>query len=217
MVKVTAPALSFNAQGTIAKTMTFASWRGVQYARQRVIPANPQTTEQTTTRTVFATLREMWKRCDADQRAPWDAFAEGRPFLGLNKYIGENLRVVRGDALFTDFLGSPGAKGGLALSSAAAIAGSGSGEIDCTITPTTLPSGWAWVKGVAMAFPDQDPETDFAGLFVVDTDATNPAAITLAGLGSAVSCIVAMWGVYTKPNGDTAYSASITDTVTSAA
>lgn len=217
MAKLTAPVLSFDARGTIAKTLTFAAWRGVNYARQRVVPANPNTSGQQTTRTVFATLREMWKRMDADQRAPWDAYAEGRPFLGLNSFIGENMLVVRGDSLFTDFVGSPGAKGGLGLTSVAAVAGGSSGEIDVTITPPTLPTDWTWVEGVAMAFPDQDPETNFGGLFVVGTDATNPAAITLAGLGSAVSCIVAGWGVYTKPNGETAYSPSITDTVSAAA
>jgi hypothetical protein len=209
--------MGFDAVGQIAKSVVFGKWRGVRYARRYVKPANPQTAAQTTTRVVFATLREMWKISPNGVRAPWDAFAAGRPFLGLNAFVGENMRVVRGDALFTDFLGSPGAKGGLPAASVVAAGGSLSGEIDLTFTLPTVPSGWTHVACHAMAFPDQDPETDFGGPMIYGTVSAPTLVVTLAGLGSGVSCVNAGWLEWTKPNGETAYSVGVTDTTSATA
>lgn len=217
MARTTAPLLGFDASGSIAKTMVYAKWRGVRYARRYVIPGNPRTAAQTTTRTTFATLREMWKLMPAIGRAPWDAFATGRPFLGLNAFVGENMRVVRGDVNFQDFLGSPGARGGLPPVSMIASTGSGAGEVDATFVVPTPPAGWAWNSVIGQAFPDQDPALDFGGPMVV-VSAANPTLVTtLTGLGSAVSCVVAGWIEWTKPNGQLAYSVALSDTATSGA
>jgi len=214
MARTTAPLLGFAAAGQIAKTMVYANWRGVKYARRYVIPGNPRTAAQQLTRTTFATLREMWKLLGTDGRSPWTAFATGRPFLNLNAWVGENMRVVRGDALFTDFLGSPGARGGLPPVSFAGAAGVVSGEIDCTFVFPTIPTGWTHVESVVVAFPDQDPALDFVGPLIINKEAAPTTVVTVGGLGSAVSCIVAGWLVWTKPNGQTAYSVSLNDTAT---
>src|SRR3546814_12612164 len=85
MAKTTAPLLSFGADGQIAKTMVYSKWKGIPYVRRHVVPANPQTVAQQLTRTTFSQLREMWKIAPAIAQLPWDTFAIGRPFLGLNK------------------------------------------------------------------------------------------------------------------------------------
>ena len=157
----------------------------------------------------------MWKLNGSFGRDPWDLFAQGRRFLGLNAFVGENLRVVRGDADFQDFIGSPGAKGGLPMVSAAGVAGAGSGEVDVTCTEPTLPSGWAITRAAAVGFPDHDPAVVFAGPLVEGEDLTTPFSITLGGLGSAVLCVWAIWLEYTKPNTDRAFSVGITGTATS--
>ena len=41
MVKVYGPMMSLDATGTIGKTATFSKWKGRNYVRQRVVPANP--------------------------------------------------------------------------------------------------------------------------------------------------------------------------------
>ena len=215
MARTTAPLLGFDAQGQIAKTMVYAKWRGVNYARRHVIPANPNTSAQQTTRTTFATLREYWKVMATDGRAPWEAFATGRPFLGLNAFVGENLRVVRGDANMNDFLGSPGARGGLPASSITASTGTGSGEVDLDVVYPTAPSGWTITEFVGVAFPDHDPAVDLVGPVVVAKVSHPTTTITFTGLGSAVACQASGWIVWTKPNGQTAYSVSVTDQATS--
>ena len=217
MAKLTGPLFSLSASGTIADTLTFGSWRGIDYARARVIPANPNTTGQQTTRNTFATLREMWKLNGPFGRDPFDLFAQGRKFLGLNAYVGENLRVVRGDADFQDFIGSPGAKGGLPMVSAAGVSGAASGEIDVTCVEPTLPAGWAITRAAAVAFPDQDPELIFGGPLVEGEDLVTPFSITLGGLTPAALAVWSIWLEYTKPNTDRAFSVGITGTATALA
>lgn len=217
MAKVTAPLLSFGASGQIAKTQVYATWRGVQYVRRHVIPANPRTQAQQLTRTTFATLREMWKLNPTIGRAPWDAFATGRKFLGLNKYIGENLRVVRGEADYLNFLGSPGARGGLPPVSVTVSQGVATGELEVDFVTPTPPNGWVLDATQAVGFPDQDPAVDFGGPLVADEDAATQSTVTLTGFAAAETVVAAGWLKWTKPNGETAFSVSISDSALSGA
>lgn len=217
MAKTTAPLFGFAATGSLGQSIVFASWRGVNYARRHVVPANPKTAAQTVTRTTFATLREMWKIMPPDGRTPWDAFASGRKFLGLNAFIGENMRVVRGDGDFKDFIGSPGARGGLPPTTVGFAQGSSTGEIDFTFTNPTPPSGWVLDSETSLAFPDQDPEVVFGGPLVVGNDDPPTGTNTLAGLGANVSCVCSGWITWVKPNLDLAYSVSVVGLVNSGA
>jgi len=217
MAKLTAPVLSFAGSGKIAKTLVFGTWRGVKYARQYVVPANPQTTAQTQVRDIFAMMREMWKLAPDELRAPWDRMAQGRQFLGLNKFIGENLRVLNGETDMDNFIASPGAAGGLPMDAFGAATGSGSGEIDLTFTSPTPPSGWTLDAEIGVAFPDQDPTADFGGPLVVDENDPATGSMTLTGLGSAVACQAAGFIRWVKPDGSLVYSVGVTDQATSGA
>lgn len=215
MAKVTGGLFALGATGSIAKTLTYGTWRGIATVRHRVIPANPNTAGQQTTRNTFATLRQMWKLNGTFGRSPWTLFAQGQKFLDLNAFLGQNLKVVRGDADFQDFIGSPGAKGGLPMVSAGFATGAASGEVDITCVEPTLPTGWTITRAGALAFPDQDPAVVFGGPLVEGEDLTTPFSITLGGLGSAVLCVGAIWLEFVKPNTDNAYSVGITGTATS--
>lgn len=215
MAKLTGPMLSFGARGQIGKAMVTAKWRGVAYARQYVKPANPQTAAQTAVRSLFAYLREMWKLAPTEVIATWDAFARGRPFTGMNKYVGENVRVLNGETDMNNFIGSPGSGGGLPPTSFSAVTGSVAGTIDFTFDVPATPSGWTLLRSVAVAFPDADPTGIFMGPYVEETVAVAPWDGTLTGLGSGVVCQVAGWLVWQKPNGDLAYSVSLLDQATS--
>lgn len=218
MAKLTGPLLSFGADGQIGKAMVTAKWRGIAYARQYVKPANPRTTAQQNNRTRFALFREMWKLAPQEVRDPFDTFALGRPFLGFNSFVGENNRLTNGETDLQAMLMSPGARGGLPPAGVTAGTGSGSGEIDVTITPPSqLPAGWTVTECAAAAVVDQNPIGIFSGPFVAGTDATDPYVVTLGGLGSGVACVGFGWVVYEKANGDTAYSVSLSDTATSGA
>ena len=218
MAKVTGPLLSFGAQGAIGGAAVFAKWRGIDYARQYVKPANPQTTAQQANRTRFAFLREMWKLAPSILIAPWNAFAQGKPFTGMNKFVGENNRVLNGETDLQNLIGSPGAKGGLPPTAFAAATGSGSGEVDVTFTvPTQIPDGWSITSCQAIAMNDQDPTGIFDGVLVADEDDTAPYEITLTGLTAGGDVVCAGWIKWEKADGTTAYSVSIVDTATAGA
>lgn len=213
MAKTTAPLLSFNAKGQIGKTMVNSSWRGVKYARAYVVPANPNTLAQQGVRKLFAYLREMWKIAPPAISVSWDAFARGRPFTGMNKWVGENVRVMNGEADCDNIIFSPGALGGLPPENIVVTDGT-AGQVIITGTAPTAPAGWVFRSLVAAAFPDQDPTGIFGGPFIAGEDMTSTYSITLAGFETAAPLQVGVWATWTKPNGTIAYSVSQTFQVT---
>lgn len=194
--------------------MVYSRWRGVPYVRRHVVPANPKTVAQQQVRKTFALLREMYKLSGPLLKAPWDAFAQGRPFTGMNKFVGENVRVLNGELLMTDFIASPGAKGGLAPLSFSADS-LAVGAVTATFGLPALPTGWAMSGAVAIAFRDQAPDDFFIGTIKEGEDVAAPMdTVTLTGLTSAEDYIVCGFLRQTKPDGSLAYSVSLSDTVT---
>lgn len=215
MAKVTAPLLSMGARGQIGSSMVLAKWRGVDYARQYVKPANPQTEAQMANRTRFALLREMHKLAPAPLRDPWDAFAKGRPFTGVNKFVGENNRLLNGQTSMIAFLGSPGAAGGIPPEAVSAADAPAAGAITVQVTaPTQLPVGWSVYRVAAAAFVDQDPTGIFTGPLKAAIGNANSDTVTLDGFAAGDDLIAVGWVIYNKPDGSYAYSVSLSDAVT---
>lgn len=214
MSKTTAPLLSFSASGQIGKTMVASSWKGVKYMRRYVVPANPNTLPQQTVRKTFALLREMYKLAPALLIAPWNAFAQGRPFTGMNKFVGENVRVLNGEPLLDNFIGSPGAKGGLApvgITVDDAVAS----QFTVTFTVPEPPVGWTLAAAVAYCFPNQDPSGFFVGQITAAEDTAGPAyAVLLDDPGAVGDYVVGGFLRWTKPDGSAAYSVSISEIAT---
>jgi hypothetical protein len=213
MAKTTAPLLSFDGKGQIGKTMVASKWRGVKYMRQYVVPANPNTVAQQRVRSIFALLREAWKLAPPGVTAAWNAFASGRPFTGMNKWVGENVRVLNNESDMDNIIFSPGAGGGLPPATASVTDGT-AGQVIVTGTAPTAPSGWVFKALAAAAFPDQDPTGIFSGPFIYGEDDTTPFSVTLAGFATGAALQVGVWAVWTKPNGALAYSVGQTFHVT---
>lgn len=213
MAKTTAPALSFGAGGSIAKTMVYSRWRGINYVRQHVVPANPRTTGQTFVRNMFALLREMWKLAPTDLADPWNAFAQGRPFTGMNKFVGENVRVMNGELDMANFIGSPGAKGGLPPDLVALDAPSAT-TITATFTVPAAPTGWTLVGAYGVCFKNQAPDGIFEGVIQAQNDLTTPYVLTFTGLVTATEYVVSGWLKWQKPDMSYAYSVGLTGTQT---
>lgn len=214
MAKLTAPLLSFGAKGQIGKTLVTADWKGVKYARQYTVPANPQTAAQTEVRDIFSMLNGYWLIAPAAARAPWTANAVGRAYTDRNKLIKDNLANLQGETDMNNFIGSPGALGGPPLDAFTAATGGGAGEIDVTATAPTVPTGWTLASVEWLAFPDQDPTLPFPGPIAVANDASSPYSATLSGLPAGAACQVLAWPIWTRPDGKTAYGASLIDQAT---
>ena len=207
MAKVTAPLLSFGASGTIAKVQTYASWRGVPYARRHVVPANPKTTAQVLTRDIFTALTVRWKTGGPLLRAPWDRFAVGQKFLGSNSYIGKNINLTRGDADMDNYIGSPGAKGGLAPSTLV-LTTVAAGGIEAVVTAPAPPTGWTLTSAIATFLVDQTPEFVVTDVVAEGEDLAAPFSIDVVGL-LTVEYNVQAWLKWLKPDASIAYGASI--------
>jgi hypothetical protein len=213
MAKTTGPLLSLDGSGTIAKSITFSRWRGIKYARQRVIPENPNTTAQAETRNVFTMLSAAWKLAPSLVTTPWETNALGRPFTGRNKFIGENVRTLRDQATLALMIGSPGARGGLPPNSITPTPGAL--QISVAFNNPSAPVDWVITAAQAACVPDQDPSDAFDGLWVAAEDTSDPfTPVVLTGLTAATLYRVFGWLEWTKPDGRTAYSVSLTSSAT---
>lgn len=91
MVKVSAPAMSLDASGSLAGTLVFSKWKGRNYVRQLVIPANPRYPKMVSVREMFKFLSQRWKPdlSDASQ-ATWDDRADDMIVSPFNAYMSYN-------------------------------------------------------------------------------------------------------------------------------
>jgi len=212
MAKVTGPLLSLGAAGTIAGTQTYAKWKGRPYVRQRVTPANPNTTAQQTERGSFAWLQQVWKLSDTLMQEPWNLYATGQVMTGRNAWTKINQKAFFGETDNDAMLFSPGAKGGLPVANAAATPGSN--QLSIAITAPTLPAGWTIVQGVAAAMRQQDPHAGALYTVTAGFDATSTYAVVLTGLTPSEVYVWGAWFEYEKPDGSAAYSAAFMGTAT---
>lgn len=219
MAKTTSPILSIGARGQIGKSMVFASWRGVSYARQLVTPSNPNSSAQQTTRNTFSALSDLWKRMPTTGVEPYNAASQGRPLTARNQFPKTNLSGLRGASDMSSFSGSPGARGGIPPTSLSDAGGAASGEIDVNVGAPDEPTGWTLDSIQAIAFQDRDPATSPTDFPVTGSDSSPTAgsssSVNISGLETGTDYVVSAWTVWTRPDGRTAYGPSLTSIITS--
>jgi len=208
MAKTTAPLLSFGASGQIGSTLVYGSWKGRDYTRRYVIPANPQSTEQTLTRNCFSFLQSVYKVAPSLATAPWAAYARGKPLTDRNAFTKFNLPLLRDSGTLDDFVASPGALGGLPPTLVASTPGSEQLQIDVT-APSTLPTGWTIAAAVAMAIREQDPDSGLLFEITAGEDTTSTYQIVLTGLTPSVEYQYRAYLRWTRPDGLIAYSPAL--------
>ena len=90
MARVTGALFSLTASGSIGDVITFSNWKGLQYVRSKVTPANPQTDAQVSQRNTLAAGVSAWKddaSVPATSQASWNFYASGTGMSGFNRYI----------------------------------------------------------------------------------------------------------------------------------
>jgi len=211
MAKNTAPLLSFGASGQIGDTLVYSKWRGVNYTRQKVTPTDPNTTEQQITRNAFQFLQRVYKTAPALFTAPWAAYASGKALTDRNAFTKFNLPGLRGESDLTNFVGSPGALGGLPPLSI--VVTPGDDQLAVAVNePTVLPSGWTIQAAVVAVIREQDPDSGTLYTISAGEDLTDAYSVTLTGLASAQTYQVRAWMRYVRDDGKIAYSPSIDGT-----
>lgn len=212
MSKTVAPLLSFSASGQLGKTLVYSQWKGRPYARRYVIPSNPQTSAQSLTRDAWRGLNRLWAYMPSAATAAWDLYADNLRLTARNAWLKSNLGPARIATDLTTLLLSPSAGGGLVAESM--VATPGDDAVTVALTAPPLPTGWTVASAHAVAIADFDPHDDETPDIVAGSDATDPYSITLSGLQSAAAYVVGGWFSFTKPDGSTAYGASLQDSVT---
>jgi hypothetical protein len=201
--------MSLGASGTLAKTLTYGAWKGISYARTRVIPANPQTSAQSLTRDVFAYLQQYYKFAPSIAREPWIAAVTGIPMTPINLVLSKNTGVIRSEIDLDLMVLSPGAKGGIPPT--AIVITPGSHQLSVAVTAPTGPSGWTLTAAQGVAVHDQDPHDPIDGNPIAVEDLTSTYTLVFTGLTSAEIYQVGVWLKWLTPNGDAAYSVALRD------
>jgi len=141
MVKLVAPMFSLGASGSIGKAVTFASWKGIPYARELVIPANPRAGGQVGMRAMFKWLSQIWANLSAANQATWETRAAQGNYSPFNAFMSYNMSRWR------NFLGisieDPATAAGTNAVFAAASATAGVRQITVSKAITTLNDGQA--------------------------------------------------------------------------
>jgi len=212
MAKTTAPLLSFDAAGTIAKTAVYAKWKGRGYVRRYVTPSNPQTAEQSLTRNTFGFLQSVYKIAPALVTDSWDAYARGKVLTGRNAFGKFNISNLREEVDLDNITLSPGALGGLPPASMAITPGSGQLSVAVTV-PTVVPAGWTIQAVVVAAIREQDPQTGVLYTITAGEDLSTPYTVVLTGL-AAFAHEVRAFIRWVRPDLQIAFSPDIAGTGT---
>jgi len=72
MAIVKGPAMSLDASGSLAGAIVFSKWKGRNYVRQLVTPANPRSGAQTGFRASMKWLAQSWSGLSDAEKATWE-------------------------------------------------------------------------------------------------------------------------------------------------
>ena len=95
MAAVKGPLMSIDASGSIAKTITFSKWKGRNYVRKLVIPANPKSGLQVGMRSVFKFITQDFTNLSAARVASWKAIADLTAITPLNAQVAADQALAR--------------------------------------------------------------------------------------------------------------------------
>lgn len=90
MALVTGPAMSLDASGALAGAVVFAKWKGRNYVRQLVRPANPQSAMQVAMRAMMRALSQAWAALSDVEKGGWDELASQSSISAFNAYVRTN-------------------------------------------------------------------------------------------------------------------------------
>lgn len=95
MVKAFSPMMSLDASGTVGKSITFSKWKGRNYVRKRVKPANPKSGLQTGMRSGVGFMSKRYATLTATQKANWKATFKTLKITPLNSMVRFNQVKIR--------------------------------------------------------------------------------------------------------------------------
>jgi hypothetical protein len=122
MAKVMFSPIIVSISGKVADAV-FARWKGRNYIRSRVVPANPRSTAQMVVRNSMARAVSLWQSLYAALKTAMDVYAAGYRMSGFNWMVSQNRKdeethdsnaitpanpLIDGAATFTPITGAAG-------------------------------------------------------------------------------------------------------------
>lgn len=177
-MKVTGPAFSLAASGTIGGMITASRWKGRAYFRTRVTPHNPRSEGQTAQRAMFKYLSQNWGLIGDGDRATYNGLAAASNVSEFNAY--QKFNMDRWTHVLAPSVAYPAAELGAPDAPGAAIATAGVKQITATTTNSSFANSYGAVlfakKGSAPTGVKSEVK---AVLYLVDG---NPATFVHTGL-----------------------------------
>lgn len=140
MALVKAPLLSLGASGTIGNAIVFSRWKGRDYCRRHVIPANPRSAGQLSIRAMLRFLSQEWDGLSSAEKTSWDDRAAATNISAFNAFAAYNL--ARWGTAALPSKNDPAAldDAGAVIANEDATAGSRSALVEVEVT--TLNQNW---------------------------------------------------------------------------
>jgi len=143
MVRLYGPLMSLDASGTIADAVTFSKWKGRNYARQRVIPSNPNSVSQVSVRAMMKFLSQAWAALTAGDKADWQTRADQTNISTFNAFIAYNLARWRTFKLPSKT--DPADETGVAPAAPTTTVTAGVRELQLSIADGAQLPDWEWM------------------------------------------------------------------------
>ena len=140
MVRVYGPMMSLDASGSLAQAIVFSKWKGRNYVRERVIPANPKSGGQRGMRAMLKFLAQNWTNVGDSPQASWEARADAASISPFNAFTSYNQKRWRNFTGPTDTYPEATTDVDTTLSTLALTLGERS--ITVTQAVTTAADGW---------------------------------------------------------------------------
>ncbi len=170
--------------GQAGKAGVFAKWKGRQYRRAYVIPANPKTTMQQTIRSYFTNVIAAWHTYHSIQRLVFSYLATGLVMSGMNLLVSRWMKAAT-QGLTLPIAPSEGIKQIASAQSVKTDEVVAATDNPCTLVAKPVSIG-SLVSGTTWASPVQDAFID-----IEMGDIRLPAQISTAdgalGIGQAAA------------------------------
>lgn len=211
MAKVTLPLLGAEASGTVANSLTFGKWKGINYVRARVTPANPQTAGQIDQRNLMTWCVRFWQSLPSVVQDGWVSAARAQKMTGFNLFLKRNLIGLKAGTNNDSWIASPGQSGAPPVLSVSATGGEGQVSVSATVGDVVPGTTINAVYFVLVKL--QSTRGEFAGPVLVAEDTSPPYGATFSDL-SAGDYVVAAFVKATDTKGNVLRGVPLNDTAT---
>lgn len=143
MAIVKGPAMSLDASGSLAGAIVFSKWKGRNYIRQLVTPANPKSGAQTGFRASMKWLAQIWSSLSAANQATWEDRAADMIVSGFNAFTSYN--QLRWRNFLTPSKEDPAAEASTPATAPTGAAVAGVRMATVTLTDSGTPPDWGYL------------------------------------------------------------------------